>query len=369
MNMLLLFLLTCALFGRCFSLVAPSRLNGLKEQLFAAETAYLERTSADSAVVGSDGAREHKGTIQMTPLSCPPLLLLQSSTPIISNKQCETLIEYFDHITATGDTSPTLDAIQIENAKSLLGDVHDIIDKVTNCPRHNGERKLPRYVRYLPRLINEEILFDSKKLNDVLLPDGCHVDTNNGKLFRHITAILYLTDNLTNDCNFGGGTTFPLAKPWIGGQALTDEMNDDALLNSATRLLERNIHHTKGDTDQSANSDGRRLEMAGIDVFHRDHTENNAPYNNIGVRVMPQAGRLIFFHNINDDGMSDATTFHGGEELISIPSNQQSSLDTERTKNILVFFKEIPIDSFSNLDGFTDCVSKARRWTRQAYYQ
>ena len=373
MNMLLV-LLTCSLFGRCFSLFAPTlgcrRLNGPKQQLFAAESAYLERTSADSAVMGNaNGSREHKRMIQMNPLSCPPLLLLQSPAPIISNEQCAALIEYFDHITDTGDTSPTLDAIQIENAKSLLEDVHGIIDKVTNCPRHDGERKLPRYVRYLPRIINKEILLDSKKLNDILLPDGCHVDTNNGKLFRHITAILYLTDNLPNDCNFGGGTTFPLAKPWIGGEASTDEMNYDVLLNSATRLLERNIHHTKGDTDQSTNSDGRRIEMAGIDVFHRDHGENNSSYNNIGVRVMPQAGRLIFFHNIDDDGMSDATSFHGGEELISIQVNQQSSLDTERTKNILVFFKEIPIDSFSNLDDFTDCVSKARRWTRQAYYQ
>lgn len=84
---------------------------------------------------------------------------------------------------------------------------------------------------------------------------------------------------------------------------------------------------------------------------------------------MPQAGRLIYFHNINDDGMSDATSFHGGEELINIATNQQSSLNTKRTKNILVFFKEVPVDSFSNFDGFADCVAKARRWTKQAHYQ
>ena len=363
----LIVLLTCLLSAeRCFSLVVPSLdRRRQQQQLFAAvESAFLERTSSAGSTVVDDEAIQTP--IQMTPLSCPPLLLLQSSAPIISNEQCATLIEYFDHITATGDTTPNLDAVKIEKAKSLLGDVHDIIDKVTNCPRHNGEMKVPRYVRYLPRLINEEMLFDPEKLNDVLLPDGCHVDTNNGKLFRHITAILYLTDNLPNDCNFGGGTTFPLAKPWMGGEKSADEMNDDALLNSASRLLERNIHHTKRDTQ---NSDGRRLEMAGINVFNRDHAENNIPYNNNGLRVMPQAGRLIYFHNINDNGMSDATSFHGGEELINIPTNQQSSLDTKRTKNILVFFKEVPVDSFSNYDGFADCVAKARRWTKQAYYQ
>lgn len=330
------------------------------------ETAYLDRlsqgTSPGSTVIDSDRA------IQMTPLSCPPLLLLQSSAPIISNEQCATLIEYFDHISASGDgTSLALDATQIYNALSLLGDVHDIIDRVTNCPRHDGEIQVPRYVRYHPRQINDEVRFDSKMLSDVLLPDGCHVDTNNGKLFRHVTAILYLTDNESNDCSFGGGTTFPLAKPWVGVDAATDEITDDALINSATRLLERNIQHTKRDTDQSAYSDGRQIEMAGIDTFIRDYT-NDAPCNT-GLRVMPQAGRLIFFHNINDDGMSDATSFHGGEELISIPVNQQSSPDAERTKNILVFFKEVPLDSFSDLDGFTECVAKARLWTRQTYYQ
>eukprot|EP00984_Skeletonema_dohrnii_P005508 scaffold1938_cov114-Skeletonema_dohrnii-CCMP3373.AAC.8 len=307
----------------------------------------------------------------MTPLSCPPLLLLQSSAPIISNEQCATLIEYFDHINTGGDT--TLDATQTDNAKSILGDVHDIIDKVTNCPRHDGEAKLPRYVRYHPRLIDEEALFDSKKLNDVLLPDGCHVDTNNGKLFRHITAILYLTDNTPDDCSFGGGTTFPLAKPWFEGGASADtsiSLEQVTLHNAATRLLERNVQHTKGDTDQSANSDGRRLEMAGVDAFNRDHATNDAPHNNVGLRVMPQAGRLIFFHNIDDDGMSDATSFHGGEELISIVTDQQSdNIVAERTKNILVFFKEISIKSFSNLDGFTECAADARRWTKQAYYQ
>ncbi len=316
-------------------------------------------------------------TIQMTPLSCPPLLLLQSSAPILSNEQCATLIEYFDHIAATGGAAHNHDETHTKMvyAKSLLDDVHDIIDKVTNCPRHDGETKLPRYVRYHPRLIDEETLFDSKRLNDVLLPDGCHVDTNNGKLFRHITAILYLTDNASDDCCFGGGTTFPLAMPWkLGGDAATEtKMNDHALLlNSATRLLERKIHHTKADIDQSPNSDGRRLEMAGVDSFNRDHAMKNiapASYNNMGLRVMPQAGRLIFFHNINDDGMPDATSFHGGEELINILADQPTNRSVGRTKEILVFFKEIPCSSFSDMDSFADCVANARRWTRETYYQ
>ncbi len=47
----------------------------------------------------------------------------------------------------------------------------------------------PRYVKYIPKLVDKGLFLDA------LLPDGLHVDTNNGKLFRHITAILYLTTN------------------------------------------------------------------------------------------------------------------------------------------------------------------------------
>ena len=328
------------------------------------ENTYLDRT-ASSGFTGNK-------VIEMEPLSCPPLLLMQSSDPIISNEQCETLIKYFDHITAAvlGDaTHNNLDAMQINSAQSLLEDVHDLIDKVTNCPRHDGESLIPRYVRYNPNLINNEILSDSRKLRDALLPDGCHVDTNNGKLFRHITAILYLTDNPSDDLNFGGGTTFPVARPWIGRDIATDDvMNDNTLLSSAKRLLERNVHHTKADEDQSANSDGRQLEMAGVDAFNKDAANNNVQNSNKGLRVMPKAGRLIFFHNINDDGMPDATSFHGGEELISILADEQSNPNFDRTKNILVFFKEVPVKSFTDFQSFTNCVAEARRWTKDTYY-
>jgi hypothetical protein len=83
---------------------------------------------------------------------------------------------------------------------------------------------------------------------------------------------------------------------------------------------------------------------------------------------MPQAGKLIFFHNINDDGMPDATSFHGGEELIDILADEQSNHSAGRTKDILVFFKEISIGSFSDMNSFADCVAKARQWTIQTYY-
>lgn len=356
-------------YGRCFSVVGfPSFGQERQHQLFmVTESAYLERPT-----IPSPATIKRDEPIQMVPLSCPPLLLLQSSARVISKEECDSLIEYFDYITSPTDDDyrlDTLDATQIEYAKSLLDDVHNIIDTVTNCPKHDGETKLPRYVRYYPTVIDEDILSDPKSFSQVLLPDGVHVDTNNGKLFRHITAILYLTDNPSSDTfNFGGGTTFPLAMPWSGA----DDMNDDSLLltSSAKALLERNIQHTKADIDQSTNSDGHRLELACVNTFNRDREKGTfgCDHNNVGVRVTPQAGRLIMFHNVDDAGTPDPTSFHGGEELISIRTNQKPT-QNEMTKKILVFFKEIPLNSFTDQESFADCAAKARQWTTQTYYQ
>jgi hypothetical protein len=117
----------------------------------------------------------------MVPLSCPPLLLLKSSSPLISKDGCDLLSRYFEQRTTNEQES--------QKAEMLLQEVHSVINTVTNCPHHQGEMTKPRYVKYIPKLVDKGLFLDA------LLPDGLHVDTNNGKLFRHITAILYLTTN------------------------------------------------------------------------------------------------------------------------------------------------------------------------------
>ena len=64
-------------------------------------------------------------------------------------------------------------------------------------------------VRYDLVIIDEKSMLYPSIFHDILLPGGLHVDTNNGKLFRHVTAILYLTDSVEVDGYFvsGGGTT------------------------------------------------------------------------------------------------------------------------------------------------------------------
>ena len=376
------------------SLTTPHPLP--RQSSFQGGTAYSE-----TAVLNCDTYQVNEPAA-MKPLSCPPLLLLQSSTPLISKDACSLLCNYFDDMNDNDyKTTKNLDSNQRRIAEALLDDIHSVIDKVTNCRRHDGENSEPRYVRYESNAIDEDLLLDQTKFGRVLLPDGLHVDTNNGKLFRHITAILYLTDNkdeLSDEygvLRVGGGTSFPLATP-IDKKRVYKHNN---LQHVAQRLLSGNIEHTKGDAYETPTSDGRTLEMAGLNVFYRDNIRylsrlkgkrdnqliatHNTATNNFygpGVRVMPEAGKLIYFHNVNDKGYPDPISFHGGEELITIQQQENGNnidrsliadtISTTTTKSILVFFKEIPVHAFSRngRDGFAAEAEKKRLWTKQMYY-
>eukprot|EP00956_Cyclotella_meneghiniana_P041622 scaffold232677_cov23-Cyclotella_meneghiniana.AAC.1 len=101
----------------------------------------------------------------------------------------------------------------------------------------------------------------SENFVDELLPDGLHVDTNNGKLFRHVTAILYLTDNVESDFVVGAGTTFPLAVP---SSSTVDSASSSAHA-AACNILSENIHHTKAADGESQIFDQRYLEQRAIE--------------------------------------------------------------------------------------------------------
>ena len=242
-----------------------------------------------------------------------------------------------------------------------------------------------------------------------------------------MTAILYLTDNAdaadgcsnsnNNDelrVGRGGGTTFPLATPINHHHNIMNRVDGynhhgNNLQHAAQRLLDNSIEHTKRDTYDNPYSDGRILEKAALSVFYRDTNNmntispllNSGQYNinnryssddeddnDMGIRVMPEAGKLIYFHNVNDDGYADPLSFHGGEELITIitqgvgndnnnRSQRSISYNDDTTwknasssKSILVFFKEIPVQSFahSGREGFAEEAAKSRKWTEDMYY-
>ena len=322
----------------------------------------------------------------MVPLSETPLLLLQSSTPIISREGCLLLSRYFDQQSNAdeNDSAYQLDKVEIHSAETLLRAVHDVIDKFTNCPKHDGEMQMPRYVRYDPVIIDEKSMLHPSIFRDILLPDGLHVDTNNGKLFRHITAILYLTDDgfSTNEVGgyfvAGGGTTFPLAVPF--GKKGTGESNKQQ--DAGKHLLRRGIHHTKGDkSEYTGLIDNAALNVFNSHVVKKETVASNERHGNnsliettlTGIRVMPSMGKLIYFHNLDDDGLPDPLSFHCGEELITLHPNDADPINLSilaNTKRILVFFKEIPMQTF--LDGgresFAEQTKKARSWTKQMYY-
>jgi len=58
----------------------------------------------------------------------------------MSRDACSLLSHYFDHLTNNrADGVCQLDKSQMHMAETLLSDIHDEFDKVTNCPRHDGE--------------------------------------------------------------------------------------------------------------------------------------------------------------------------------------------------------------------------------------
>eukprot|EP00956_Cyclotella_meneghiniana_P038665 scaffold157767_cov32-Cyclotella_meneghiniana.AAC.2 len=83
---------------------------------------------------------------------------------------------------------------------------------------------------------------------------------------------------------------------------------------------------------------------------------------------MPEAGKLIYFHNIGDDGKPDPTSFHGGEELLLIDNRPPYGCKANDHKSILVFFKEIPVGKVKDFNTFAEEVRSAREWTRSNYY-
>jgi len=239
-----------------------------------------------------------------------------SSKPVLTEQECDILIKNEEN----------------DEQRYIVSKVMNILDHITNCPSHSGERP-PRFIDYEPVLSMKEI--------DVI-PDGLHVDINNGMLFRHITALLYLTgsNDSIDEKNREGATVFPLAT-WNKDGVKTSPCHQ-----AAKELIESGVFHTH--KQQSINS--QLLESAARDLLYKNNE------NICGVRVFPQAGRLCIFYNRLDCGNPDAFSFHGGEACY------------QEKKALLTFFKEIPRNSFQDFDGFAKKVSEARKWVIKNYY-
>eukprot|EP00978_Attheya_sp_CCMP212_P042001 scaffold248791_cov44-Attheya_sp.AAC.1 len=177
--------------------------------------------------------------------------------------------------------------------------------------------------------------------------EGLHVDTNNGSPFRSVTAILYLND-LPEEC--GAGTLFPLA----------GAKSNDPRLHASQRLLMDEICHTRGSAyhleDGSEDSDGNQVRTfltptQEADAVLLESVASTTTATGEGLRIQPQAGRLLLFFSRMDDGEIDPRSWHGGERLIPVPSTPSSSSSTLATststtpavveKKIVTLFKEV----------------------------
>lgn len=170
--------------------------------------------------------------------------------------------------------------------------------------------------------------------------EGLHVDTNNGSPFRSVTAILYLND-VPEEC--GAGTVFPLA----GADS------DDARLQASQRLLREEICHTRGsayrlEDGSDGGSDGgsggslKLTPTQEADAALLESVESTTASGE-GLRIQPQAGRLLIFFSRMDDGQIDPRSWHGGERLL--PAESESGLPSTSSavveKKIVTLFKEV----------------------------
>jgi len=166
--------------------------------------------------------------------------------------------------------------------------------------------------------------------------EGLHVDTNNGSVFRSVTAILYLND-ISEEC--GGATVFPLA----------GAKSDDPRLHASKRLLLDQIAHTRGSAYSAATTDGAMTPAREADAALIESVAGTSR-TGTGLQIQPQTGRLLLFFSRMDDGEIDPWSWHGGGRLKepvvhTVVEDDSDSDSSEKSpvieKKILTLFKEV----------------------------
>lgn len=246
--------------------------------------------------VDLEGVNQQFAQYQQLPLqqlSASPLLFT-STQPLLTSSECQTLSNHF----GGRETS--------EGAgEYVLAKLQSTLDHLLARDSQEGP-VTPRFLQYEPTLAMDA------QSTDELLPDGLHVDTNNGKLFRYLTVLVYLTDSQSS------ATAFPLAVP-LGSYA------DESLVHHAQSLLNDNIHHTGF---AQGHPSAPFLHQAALNVY------SPFVHNPVGLRVLPQQGHIVAFWNIDPaTGDADPCTWHGAE-----------ALKGGDAKEVLTFFYEVPLE-------------------------
>ena len=368
---------------------------------------------ANKEIIYNDAINEkEKEETTLLPLSKEPLIMV-SSQPLLSQEECKILIEYLEmnkdgmvdplndvffqregeYVFSTAHESKvsndfiiTKNSIQeeslnsydafCENARSIIYRVRREIDRLTNSPSHEGDFALPRFLSFNVEQIPDMTRVGVEETLHTLLPDGLHCDNTNNMLTRHISALLYLSDEVDDKMDelVGGATTFPLATPLhLDGNEKTEW--DNQLIKTARNLVNSNKLHSGQRDGANGPDDCILLESAAFSLFYNEALQNNEnllnnidfPETSMGVRVNPMPGRLCVFHNLLDDGKPDPLAFHAGEAILG-KSNKASSIGK---KVLLVFFKTIPFVDVSDPD-YNELAKESaasRKWIQQQYFK
>jgi hypothetical protein len=280
-------------------------------------------------------------TAAMQALSLDPPIFV-STTPLLSLQECATLSQHFQGASPSVQSQAVLVALQ-QRLDRLLG-------------RSDAQPVTPRYLCYNP---SSSVAVPAKASSDWLLPDGLHVDTNNGFLFRYLTVLVYLS---TTD---SAPTTFPLA---IIRHMDDEPPNESAAAAAAGQaLLDDNRHHTRDAnmTGTIAHSRVRLLEGAAWDLYRREQDKSSGVERDAGegIRVLPQAGHCVAFFSINGQGQTHARSWHGSEILLS----PKGSGINNNQKEVLTFFYEVPMSEFQSQLEFGQCVERRQRTMMEMY--
>jgi hypothetical protein len=260
----------------------------------------------------------------LIPLSAWPLILV-SSQPLLTEDECSIISHYCQQNLSPSGT------VEMEETFSrgaqILQRTQHFLDDILARPC--GEAPvLPRYLTYT----SSDAPIDSV---EALLPDGLHVDTNNGFLFRYLTVLLYLTD-----CD-SSATTFPLAKSITTvSKSVSNREREAELLLAAEELLDTNTHHTGFD---ERDTKCRQIDEAAWHVYKRNEASS------FGFRVLPRQGYITAFFGIAADGSPDPRSWHGAE-----------ALEPGEKKDILTFFYEVPF-TFSSKNEFARLVGERKQ--------
>lgn len=377
----------------------------------------------------NENENENGEEISLTPLSREPLLLT-SSKPLLNRDECEILIRYLELMGESEKEGKRQSAFTInslpfslheenysnneefpsyynnnyqnneENIHQIMYEGYRILLRVTtkineliHCENDPDEIILPRVLQPQNnnKIIGEQVENGNDFLHffndhDTILPDHLHVDNVNNKKYRHISCVLYLTENNNSDDDgstggvemIGGSTTFPLATPITTNNDMMVENDmhndwDNRVEMAARNLISAGIHHTQVPIGKR---EGVFIDQAAVELFQRENKlipTSSSSSSKRGIRVCPSPGKLSVFHNLLNDGTPDPLVFHGAEALFGI---QRSSVTTERaatssyvTKKrvALAFFKEIPVDQDQE-DQFPRLVEESREWLIKKYY-